>query len=275
MLTTRVKIGNIQKTGDQSAQGKYWAVDQQSNATFFGTVGDVRRQFRNTQSPDANIQFDSPDGPVYVVVPSLFGFSKWTAASGISLVGGTVSSWTAAGGLNVYQTDPTKRPMFIASDPSFKGKPTIAFDNTGPEQSLIADAVTNAMAGLTQWAVEIVVNTITSGEGAIHMGMGIDPQFAGSTVANGTISALTPAIDANPHTILFTADTPNAYLYFDGLLIASGLVIALGPGAGSFGYDFDALVGYTGRMAQVSIARSSFSAAQAAASAQANRITYG
>lgn len=276
MLTTRVQIGKIQATGD-SAQGIYWGFDQTAKGSFFGTVGQVRQQFRATQSPQANVQFSDDGSSVFIVVPQVFNLGLFDAGVGISLIGGGVSMWTAAGGFTAIGSG---LPLYNATDPALNGRASISFVNGDVAQYLTVPPLLN---GNNVFSVEVVATATQNSGPAYDVGnVRIWPVTAISSVNNVraslggvAISAVLRATDGFAHTTLFAGDGTTLRLYYDGLLVGSaaqvGGVVAAG---GTLGFSIGLGSQYAGKMAQVAIGNQPVTQNQAMASAAANTQKY-
>lgn len=281
MITTRVKIGKIQATGD-SAQGLYWGFDQKSNATFFGTVGQVRQQFRATQSSQANIQFSDDGTDVFLIVPKALNIGLFNANVGISLVGGGVTMWAAEGGF--VATAPSgfglTLPAYTEVDSVFNNNASIAVTNTGDISQFFA--VPPLLNGTNVFAVEVVASTATAGGPIYDVGnVTISPSaplgLVQASLDRTVLQAAIPARDGFAHTVLFTGDGTTLSLYFDGRLMASAAQVGgvIATVSGKFGHAVSGGgTGYTGKIAQVSIGNQAVNQQQAGASATANTQKY-
>ena len=281
--TFKIKIGTIRRSGQGEAIGVLFGPQGGHDTTFnASSIQELRQRFLKTQGPHANVQFDDPEGYVYLVLVGLYNVADFVAGVGMILTGNKVTGW-AAGGYTLTSPVGTA-PTYNPSNPAFNGRPTVNFDNTGPEQSLLATSLALAMNGATQFTISYVGTTVDPGaSGGVYAAQGgaVDLVF---TVNNGgniqmlwngvTTNTAIPAATLTPHRIDMVATGADLRIYFDGLLVNTGLQQpAAAATAGKIGYD--GVRGLTGDMAQMSFARQALSAAQISAAYQETKRQYG
>lgn len=263
--TQRVRIGTFTRSAPNEAVGVLWGPPGGHDSTFNGkSVAEIKAQFRATR-PTANMQFDEgTDGYVYLVTQTPYDIAYYTAGEGMTLTGAKVTGWTAGGIL--LSSPAMTAPSFLASDPNFNGLPAIVFDNTGSEQSLVANAIAAAMDGRTAFTITYVGSTQdVPGSGFFYTTDGVEialfPNDGGSVHAtwNGTsTSAAVPVASDRAQRIDLVATGSGLRIYFNAVQIASGIQqVALTGTLAKVGYD--GVRGYTGHLAELGFSNNALS----------------